>query len=345
MPTQHAFDGATLEEALARVTTELGPRARITGAEKVRTGGVAGFFARERFEVTVELDDHAEEQVGDPAPRSLLDLVAEADGAEQPAPMSRPSTEGKTFQEVLRSLAADAGLAPATRATAPTPGTDLRVADPAPRTGAGELDAMLSALGVPAALLALTPAQDSVARHVLRALEGIPEAPPVLAGRGEVVVVVGDDELVLAAAAHLAAQLGVDAADVVVAAPERHGIGTIATADHAADHASAQRSGNAPCVVAVCPPVGRAGTCWAREIIDALAPVAVWSAVRADRKPEDVVAWTRALGRTDALVVGGCEDTSSPAAVLAAGIPVALVEGRRSTPAAWTALLMERLEP
>ena len=77
MPRLHAFDGATLEEALARVTAEVGHDARITQAEKIRTGGVAGFFARERFEVTVELDDdHAPHT--EPAPRSLLDLVAEA---------------------------------------------------------------------------------------------------------------------------------------------------------------------------------------------------------------------------------------------------------------------------
>ena len=48
MPTLQAFDGDTLEAALARVAEEHGPGARITQAEKVRSGGLAGFFARYR---------------------------------------------------------------------------------------------------------------------------------------------------------------------------------------------------------------------------------------------------------------------------------------------------------
>ena len=57
MPTQLQFDGPNLERLLARVRDELGSTARIVSAEKVRTGGLAGFFARERFEICVETDD------------------------------------------------------------------------------------------------------------------------------------------------------------------------------------------------------------------------------------------------------------------------------------------------
>lgn len=56
---QRTFDGPTLEVVLSQVYDELGPAVPIVSAEKVRTGGFAGFFARERYEVTVELDDHA----------------------------------------------------------------------------------------------------------------------------------------------------------------------------------------------------------------------------------------------------------------------------------------------
>src|SRR4051812_36317592 len=35
----------------------MGADAKILGAEKVRTGGIAGFFAKERVEVTVEVDE------------------------------------------------------------------------------------------------------------------------------------------------------------------------------------------------------------------------------------------------------------------------------------------------
>ena len=56
MPTRQ-FDGPTLEAALEAVRAEVGSDAKILGAEKVRTGGIAGFFAKERFEVTVEVGE------------------------------------------------------------------------------------------------------------------------------------------------------------------------------------------------------------------------------------------------------------------------------------------------
>ena len=37
---------------MARVRREHGPTARIVKAERVRSGGIGGFFAREYFEVT-----------------------------------------------------------------------------------------------------------------------------------------------------------------------------------------------------------------------------------------------------------------------------------------------------
>lgn len=56
MLTQLQLEGPELEPLLARVRSELGPHARIVHAEKIRSGGVAGFFAHERFELTVEVD-------------------------------------------------------------------------------------------------------------------------------------------------------------------------------------------------------------------------------------------------------------------------------------------------
>ena len=57
MLTQLQLEGPELEPLLVRVRSELGSSARIVQAEKVRSGGVAGFFARERYELTVEVDD------------------------------------------------------------------------------------------------------------------------------------------------------------------------------------------------------------------------------------------------------------------------------------------------
>lgn len=405
MPTLQAFEADTLEAALARVTEEVGQRARIKQAEKVRSGGVAGFFARERYEVTVEIDDgpafagdgrtttgEATQRPQPPEPSerpsageepvapSLLDLAEQVSRQErgEPAPMnaptsraeprpdersadpttaardcgvSPPSTEGRTFQEVLRGIASDVGLAdevaPAPAAT-PTPaGTSTPAAGAIATRTRTDVTApgqdVLAALGIPTRLLAASTAGGSVAQQILSAVEEIPQPPPVVAGRGDVLVVVGDERFAVDAAESLASQVGQTLDDVVLAAPDRSGFNTLASPEDAEAMVALWRRCGVPFVVAVCPPPGPAGVSWAREMLDALDPVARWTAVGADRKPEDVALWVEQLGGADALAVGGCADTSSPAAILSTGIPVAVVEGRRSTPAAWTALLAERL--
>jgi len=83
------FDGRDLDGALARARAKVGPGARVVSAERIRSGGLGGFFARERVEIEVEIDDDAwpppapEDASGppddDPTPpgvaASLLDLV------------------------------------------------------------------------------------------------------------------------------------------------------------------------------------------------------------------------------------------------------------------------------
>lgn len=57
MASQLRFEGPDLEELLDRVRTEVGADARIVAANKVRKGGVGGFFSREYFEVVLEGDE------------------------------------------------------------------------------------------------------------------------------------------------------------------------------------------------------------------------------------------------------------------------------------------------
>ena len=59
MPTRLLLEGPDITELLARVRTEHGESARIVKAEKLRVGGFAGFFARQRYEVMLEIDDVA----------------------------------------------------------------------------------------------------------------------------------------------------------------------------------------------------------------------------------------------------------------------------------------------
>ncbi|MGY4643737.1 hypothetical protein [Cellulomonas sp. URHB0016] len=55
MNTRLLLEGADLAELMAHVRKELGPTARIVRAERIRSGGLGGFFARERYEITVDV--------------------------------------------------------------------------------------------------------------------------------------------------------------------------------------------------------------------------------------------------------------------------------------------------
>ncbi|HVM67859.1 MAG TPA: hypothetical protein VMU14_23490, partial [Acidimicrobiales bacterium] len=82
MPTRR-FEGRNLEAALARASAEVGTDARVVSAERVRSGGLGGFFTRERVEIEVELDDDdvVIAEVVEPA-TSLLDLAERVSSAE-----------------------------------------------------------------------------------------------------------------------------------------------------------------------------------------------------------------------------------------------------------------------
>ncbi|MEV7646604.1 hypothetical protein [Arthrobacter sp. NPDC089319] len=88
--------GASLQELKAQVLAEHGPDARIVAAEKVTVGGIRGFFAREHYEVTVELPappmrgQHALDQK---ARAGIAALLADAEHAESQMHSSR--THGK----------------------------------------------------------------------------------------------------------------------------------------------------------------------------------------------------------------------------------------------------------
>src|SRR5512133_29042 len=57
MPTRLLLEGADLELLMTHVRADYGPDAVIVRAERVRTGGLGGFFAREHFELTIEVPD------------------------------------------------------------------------------------------------------------------------------------------------------------------------------------------------------------------------------------------------------------------------------------------------
>ncbi len=50
------LEGTDIRALLQQVRDEYGPEARIVHAERIRSGGVGGFFAKQRYEVAVEVD-------------------------------------------------------------------------------------------------------------------------------------------------------------------------------------------------------------------------------------------------------------------------------------------------
>ncbi|WP_432504459.1 coiled-coil domain-containing protein [Kineococcus arenarius] len=118
MSTHLLLEGPDLQDLLAQVRETHGDAARVVRAERIRSGGVAGFFSKERYEVTVEMQSDgatgdrtpepaARESAQDAAPdfEALLaaadraearaaevagaDEAAEAEAAAQPAPAGR----------------------------------------------------------------------------------------------------------------------------------------------------------------------------------------------------------------------------------------------------------------
>jgi len=54
-PQLKSFEGPDVQRLLDEVRREVGSDAKISGAEKIRVGGVAGFFAKEHYRVVVEV--------------------------------------------------------------------------------------------------------------------------------------------------------------------------------------------------------------------------------------------------------------------------------------------------
>ena len=423
MSTQR-FEGPSLEGVLEDVRRTIGADARIVAANKLRKGGIAGFFARETFEVLVELDDAAPAAAAPAsrprrerplvaeraAPTSLLELADEVSLQER-TEASRVSTEGAGFADVLARIARDTGVsvprtghvdgareagahvagpdvevddeddldlldltapqadldpdpwaydhrgaptvpsAPPVPAPAPAP-APVAAAAPVPVTppnGGRRITDRLAAVGVPAHLVQPVHHDGDVSATLIAALQNLPKPAPLPTTQGSVVAVVGERDAAMAMARSVAEELDLDPDDVVLASsrsrskrmPEEC---RIESPEIAADRRRGWYRRRRPTVVAIDSPLARKPGKFASSVLEALEPSATWAVVDAWRKPEDVGAWTEALGGVDAIALEATGETTSPAAILRLGIPVGTVDGKPASAALWTALLVERLD-
>lgn len=110
-------EGSNLESVLEEVQARFGDTATIVEANRLRKGGVGGFFAKERYEVVVDIEDavpslsgtQLPEEFGLEATEDFCErLLSMAAGVNDAAPVSTPpstvSTEQPTFSAVLDSI-------------------------------------------------------------------------------------------------------------------------------------------------------------------------------------------------------------------------------------------------
>jgi hypothetical protein len=290
-------------------------------------------------------------EVGTPAPEVRTPaLPASPDAA------VAPSTARGTWHRASDPEVTDAPELPALpqqRTAEPTTELSLRrKADVAVRTGAGALDrpsplsGQLARLGLPEHL---QPSEGALYPALVESLRRLPKVPRTVNRAGAVLAVVGPLPLALDVARELARDLGLPQATAVVLATTRRGRSDVPakqllrTPEIAAERRDLWRRRRNLTIVAVDAPLTAAGAGQARAFLAALGPVTTYGVVEATRKAHDVGAWTRALGGVQALALTGVEETADPASVLQLGIPVGRLGSRPATPAAWAALLVDRV--
>ncbi|GGN79226.1 hypothetical protein GCM10010112_53630 [Actinoplanes lobatus] len=90
MPTRVLLEGPAIEPLLAQIRDEYGSAVRIISADKVRSGGIGGFFAKQHFELSVEVpdpnedsEDMAQQPVADTGTPSFERLLEQAEAQDR----------------------------------------------------------------------------------------------------------------------------------------------------------------------------------------------------------------------------------------------------------------------
>ncbi|NUU15865.1 hypothetical protein HP550_01195 [Cellulomonas humilata] len=352
MGTRLLLEGGDLARLMAQVRDELGPGARVISAERVRSGGVAGFFARERFELTVDVPEapapRPRARRGPPAPAAgIEDLLAAADAYDAlpdgstpelpPAPAAPTvSTGAPSFAAILDQMRSMAGT--------PEP-ADIEIPAPAAQD---PLRVALRGLGVPDRLLVGDPLT------LPSVLARVPAAPVAPRGPGQVIAVVGTQEDVDAVALLLAERLRVERSAVVATgaraakATSRTGLARAAGADELAGWRERASLAPHPGIVAIAVGPDAADRADAAALLRVARADQVWAVVDARTKTVDAATWMAQVGGevgVDAVAVRGLFDTVQPGTVLDLGVPVAWVDGVPATTVAWAAALGQALGP
>ncbi|WP_433210097.1 hypothetical protein ACQP00_46765 [Dactylosporangium sp. CS-047395] len=203
----------------------------------------------------------------------------------------------------------------------------------------------LESLGVPSDISVRATNGDTYGA-IVEAFAALPMADPAPDAPGETLIVVGESTHAMEVARFVAEAQRLDAEHILFAGRNAAAAGIdgkrrITGAHDARLWAKKLRKSDAPSVVAVEAALDEAS--WAAAIVEAVRPVAVWVVVDASRKTSDVAHHLQGLRRVDAICLRGTGSSGDPASPLSLRVPVALLDGRPSTPFQWAAMLCERL--
>ncbi|GAA5200405.1 hypothetical protein GCM10023346_42400 [Arthrobacter gyeryongensis] len=328
MPKQYKLKGTSLDDIRAKAEQQYGPGARIVSAEKVTNPGIAGLFAANRYEATIEVPAAGSTQLASNSCRSdgpeRQQLRASWDA--QVAGDARPGGEAHALQgPAIAALLAQADAAE----------MDLYRPEAAVSTASPDFAGMLEQLGKefqvsgPATQGMLTALPAAAVGHTA------PMPVPVpLAGGGNLIILLGLGDDALGPALEMSIAEGgsdVRTAGALTAFGHLHVAGRQGAT---AARAQAVLTGQ---TVLVAYGLGRQGETGRHAAgIAALAADQLWLVVDAGRKAEDTAAWVRALSaalaaervHVDGLAVFGASETGSPETVNELGLPIGWVDGK-----------------
>lgn len=328
MPKQYKLKGTSLDEIRAKAEQQYGPGARIVSAEKVTNPGIAGLFAANRYEATIEVPAGGSTQLARTCCRfegserqqvraswdahlaGAAQLAGEAHALQGPAIAALLEQADAAEMDLHRPAAAVSTASPDFAGMLEQLGKEFQVSGP-------QTQGMLTAL--PAAAVG----------------HAVPVPVPVpLAGSGNLIVLLGLGDDALGPALDMSIAEGgsdVRTAGALTAFGHLHVTGRQgATAARAHAVLTSQ-------TVLVAYGLGRPGeTVTHAADIAALAADQLWLVADAGRKAEDTAAWVRALSaaltaervRVDALAVFGASETGSPETVNGLGLPIGWLDGK-----------------
>ncbi|MFD3444986.1 hypothetical protein ACFDTO_10355 [Microbacteriaceae bacterium 4G12] len=324
--TRLRLEGKSIEELKARVLEEHGPAARIVAAERITVGGVAGFFAKRHFEVSVEVGapsaTGSRVVIDAPARAGIAALLADAEEQEVALQLGALRGAGAARAAAGASAVPASGAGSAGRSAAPSV---LGVDDSVPSTRTPAFAELLQDLSYnapsPVAPEPLASPSGRVPAADTATLLPVP-VPAPLRRPGDLVLVIGLAADAVAVATAMAASVGSASVCASGSAPgwsrvdDRRG----------ALAARAQGVERGESAFVACG--------WGADalaVLSAVGPDQVWVAVDAGRKPEDTARWVAAVASAipiDAVATVGSADTATPETVEELGLPIGWVDDR-----------------